>query len=462
MLRGTVASFFCLCILGQSTAQGRGALTPQGGQLGGSSGKAEQYYQRGLTETQSGQDTAAIADFEQSIALDPDRYETYSALDEVLNKHRQWAIAVQYWNQYIQLHPEDGRGYCERGAAYSWLHDGVRMGADAEKACSLGDQHCCEVVRTHRRAPPPPPPAEPFPRFFWALMSLVLSSLVLLALSVISLVWSVVWPPKAHKALGSMDMSKRTSAGLFYVGDLDRPASTFSLLLYGTMLAGICLIILFYVHLVSAVGMLNLLGPVTLAMIGVILFLRGFAIYREFRVVLTTAESKIKGLAMGFVEVHGKATGEETVASVVTGTPCFYCKAILMEKNKSGQEVRGNPFYLEDATGKVRVDPTGLECDLLPNYQAEQSQGIGSVEYCVLPGHWYDLAGTCVQNPHPQDDEDRNMIVKGSEESTFLVSWRSEEGIKAKVRHRAVYCIFMGGALIVTGAIIGLWLYYLL
>ncbi len=458
MLRGTVASFFCLCVLGQSTAQGRGALTPQGGQLGGTSGKAEQYYQRGLTETQSGQDTAAIADFEQSIALDPDRYETYSALHEVLNKHRQWATAVQYWNQYIQLHPEDGRGYCERGAAYSWLHDGVRMGADAEKACSLGDQHCCEVVRTHRRAPAPPPPAEPFPRFFWALCSMILSYPVLLAVY-------LVWRPKGPKGpsdLGSMDMSKRTSAGFFYVGELDRPASTFYLLLYGTALTGIGLIILFYIHLVSAEGMINLLCPVTLAMMGVILFVRGFVIYREFRVVLTTAESKIEGLAMGFVEVHGKATGQETVDSVVTGTPCFFCKAILMEKDKCGQVVRGNPFYLEDGTGKVRVDPTGLECDLLPNDQAEQSQGLGSVEYCVLPGHWYDLAGTCVQNPHPQDDEDRNMIVKGSEESTFLVSWRSEKGIKAKVRHRAVYCVFTGGALIVTGAIIGLWLYYLL
>jgi hypothetical protein len=126
-------------------------------------GKAQQYYQRGLAEAQSHQNAAAIADFEQSITLDPDRFETYQALDNALSNEREWATIVQYWSQYIQLHPNDGRADCERGGAYSQLHDAPHTLADAEKACSLGIQKCCQVAANYRRAhgnAVPPPAAE--------------------------------------------------------------------------------------------------------------------------------------------------------------------------------------------------------------------------------------------------------------------------------------------------------------
>ena len=73
-------------------------------------------------------------------------------------------------------------------------------------------------------------------------------------------------------------------------------------------------------------------------------------------------------------------------------------------------------------------------------------------EYCLLAEHWYDVAGTCIQNPHPVGTEDRDMIVKGQAMGNFLITWRSEKGIKGELRKRAVRYVFGGGALAVVSA----------
>jgi hypothetical protein len=42
------------------------------------------------------------------------------------------------------------------------------------------------------------------------------------------------------------------------------------------------------------------------------------------------------------------------------------------------------------------------------------------------------------------------MIVKGQNEPTFLISWRSEKEIESTLRNRAALHIFGGGALAVA------------
>lgn len=68
-------------------------------------------------------------------------------------------------------------------------------------------------------------------------------------------------------------------------------------------------------------------------------------------------------------------------------------------------------------------------------------------EYCILPEHWYDVTGTCVENPSPKDEHDRNMILKGQNEPTFLISWRAEKEIERALRNRAALYVFGGAAL---------------
>ena len=260
---------------------------------------------------------------------------------------------------------------------------------------------------------------------------------------------------------------------------------------------------------------------------GLFWFFKGFRVYREYRVLADTPEIPIRSMAMGLVEIHGKAKGQQTVLSPVTKTPCFFYKVDIERwvRDKNGghwshaaTHAEGVRFYLEDATGKVLVDAHGAECDLIQTTKRETGAGVvtssgrlfggtpasslttgawvsdsdllnyavsavstahttfsldagsllsglgrGSLslgmgsehryrlsEYCIVPEQSYDVTGTCVENPNPQDEHDRNMIVKGQNEPTFLISWRSEKEIESALRNRAALHIFGGGALSVA------------
>ena len=233
---------------------------------------------------------------------------------------------------------------------------------------------------------------------------------------------------------------------------------------------------------------------------GLLSFFRGFRIYREFRILEDTPEIPIRSIAMGLVHIHGKAQGDRLIPSPVTKTPCLFYKVDIerYQKDSKGNgswrhfrtDINGTRFYLEDLTGKVLVDPFNAEYDLLETCKRKTdsslasyaesiaSSGGGSIgsalsqitfggslnlsgggwgggysgqyrftEYCILKDHWYDLTGTCVENPTPLDEHDRNLIMKGQNEPTYLISWRAEKAIEAALRNRAVLYIFGGAAL---------------
>ncbi|PYV18111.1 MAG: hypothetical protein DMG21_06130 [Acidobacteria bacterium] len=68
-------------------------------------------------------------------------------------------------------------------------------------------------------------------------------------------------------------------------------------------------------------------------------------------------------------------------------------------------------------------------------------------EYCIRDGDSLDVTGTCTENPQAKDIQDRNMIVKGQNEPTFLITSQSEEGIEAALRRGAMVRIYGGAAL---------------
>ncbi len=242
---------------------------------------------------------------------------------------------------------------------------------------------------------------------------------------------------------------------------------------------------------------------------GMYYFIKGFRIFREYRVLMDTPEIPIRSVAMGLVEIHGKAKIEQPVPSPVTRTPCCFYKVDIEHwvTDKNGghwshvaTDADGPKFYLEDPSGKVLVDAHQAEYDLLQTARVETGGGLASTlrrafpsitgssaigaaavpasdlwsyasdavsrrkhgwgggsreryrltEFLVVPDHWYDLTGTCVENPTPQDEHDRNMIQKGTNEPTLLLTWRSEEEIRRTLRKRAVQHIFGGAFLAVA------------
>jgi hypothetical protein len=255
------------------------------------------------------------------------------------------------------------------------------------------------------------------------------------------------------------------------------------------------------------------------------LFFWGFWTYRKYRVLADTPELPIRSVAMGLVEIHGKATGEKLFTSPVTRVPCLFFKAQFdryvgaeSHPNVNGAfnwklditDMQGESFNLEDQTGKIRVFPRTAELDLpctlrmvhvpghpdernIPstadselaeyirttkiNHDRENLSKIGQpamenvllgffggahvgtyrvAEFCILPDHSYDVTGTCVENPHPQDEHDRNLIVKGLAERTYVISSKSEKAVEQDLRRRAGRYVFRGGILMVAS--LALWL----
>jgi hypothetical protein len=246
---------------------------------------------------------------------------------------------------------------------------------------------------------------------------------------------------------------------------------------------------------------------------GLYYFYQGFRTYREYRVLMDTPEIPIRSVAMGLVEIHGKATGVPPIPSPVTQTPCYFYQVDIEHwvQNKNGgswnhlaTDADGKRFYVADATGKVLVDAHNAEYDLIQTARVETRGSFGSgfgrllsgignstgaagnpgvrpdlwayassavarrkgasffgsgtgtgeryrlTERLVVPEHWYDITGTCVENPEAQDEYDRNMIVKGTNEPTFLITWRSEKEIRRTLRNRAAQRIFGGAILAVV------------
>jgi hypothetical protein len=372
------------------------------------------------------------------------------------------------------------------------------------------------------------------------------------------------------------------------------------------------------------------------ACVGVYFFIKGFRVFREYRVVGDTPAMPIRSIPMGLVHVRGKAMGERRVTSPVSGMPCFFYKVEIDRwetKDNSGQwthyrtDADGVPFHLADGTGKVVVDAHAAELDLLkagmrkvddtphvsalsappprsstvptdddlrkyvsevgvkrlgsmvgrgldalgplsdpdkeqkkkavvgmftnglrspdvvqqfmalqkpllqrrleamgPQSDPFQEQArreameamkypVGSAEFvermqrvmgnlhdpqqrlhvmhalesmasiqqgglaammptasgeyrltefCIVPDQTYEVTGTCVENPAPQDQHDRNKIVKGQSEPTFLISCRNEKQIESNLRRRAALYIFGGAGVSIVCVAILLFKYGLL
>lgn len=70
-------------------------------------------------------------------------------------------------------------------------------------------------------------------------------------------------------------------------------------------------------------------------------------------------------------------------------------------------------------------------------------------ERCILPGHEYDITGTCSENLEAKDVSDRNLIRKGLKEPTYLISGLARGDVNQMAQMRALLLIFGGGMLAV-------------
>jgi hypothetical protein len=170
------------------------------------------------------------------------------------------------------------------------------------------------------------------------------------------------------------------------------------------------------------------------AFAGVYLFYRGFRLFQRKRLILNTPASKIRSAAMGLVEINGLADGPYTMLAPITGVPCYYFHTMAWQWQQEGRnskwvkvadESLHVPFFLDDNTGRVLVDPQGAEMDIHHDFHDEFGTGLFSSsfemppniddflvrhgvstdkkikidEYCIKPKNALFVLGTLAQNP---------------------------------------------------------------
>jgi hypothetical protein len=189
---------------------------------------------------------------------------------------------------------------------------------------------------------------------------------------------------------------------------------------------------------------------------GLYLFFNGFRLLRRRKLILNTPVSKIRSASMGMVELSGLAVGPYTIVAPITARPCYFYRTIVWEWKRRGRsnqwvKVAGEcahvPYFLDDNTGKVLIDPRGAELDLHCDFKQEfcdsffttkeeappnvrdflMRHGVSTgnkikvEEYCVKPKNALFAMGTLADNhslaptPHPIQDDEQDMRTSSDE-----------------------------------------------
>ena len=137
---------------------------------------------------------------------------------------------------------------------------------------------------------------------------------------------------------------------------------------------------------------------------------------------------------MGMVELNGLAVGPYTMVAPITTRPCYCYRTFVWEWRQEGRNKRWVkvaaecmhvPFFLDDNTGKVLVDPRGADLDLHQDFHQEFCDGFFTTkeeappnvrsflsrhgisttnkikveESCIKPKNALFLLGTLDENP---------------------------------------------------------------
>jgi E3 Ubiquitin ligase len=119
--------------------------------------------------------------------------------------------------------------------------------------------------------------------------------------------------------------------------------------------------------------------------IGPVLFFKGFRMLRFKRMILNTPLSRIHSASIGLVEVTGMPVGPHVLSAPVTGDACYYYRVRAWQWVEDGNnhywksaldESLYVPFFLEDSTGRVLIDPQGADLDVHKSFSDEISASL--------------------------------------------------------------------------------------
>jgi hypothetical protein len=294
--------------------------------------------------------------------------------------------------------------------------------------------------------------------------------------------------------------------------------------------------------------------PIVFFLFGALTFGIGFWKYRQYRVFADTPRIPVRSVAMGLAHVAGTTTGGEPLTSPLTQVSCYYYEVRVEKKvqksedKEDWEEIHRDkaevPFYLQDDTASILVNPQAAEYDVPRSFWgelrpgrllsighaprhvdpslgvqpptdehlrayfngsftraraalqasntpgakiadkglalAEKMQRLGVslsgggismdfgnhelrfTEYILPAGRPTNVLGTCAENPHPANEQDRNLIKKGTNEKTYVITTKSEKQMERSLRLQAVLLVLLGAAMMVGSVAIVLHITHML
>lgn len=197
------------------------------------------------------------------------------------------------------------------------------------------------------------------------------------------------------------------------------------------------------------------------------MFYFGFNSLHKYTMMRNIPKSTIRSMAIGMVDLQGKVvpvSSENVLKSPVFGTPCVYYryqsegsvgKASVMGPNGKIMETyigyieKGQPFYLEDETGHVLVDPFLVEPHLPMSYGAESlKHKHGARGEMTIPiGSTIRVMGTAVnqtENLTNSSDENNLIVRKMKYEEPFFISNENEKNALIRMKIVGIFFILFG------------------
>ncbi|PIN69903.1 hypothetical protein COV93_03640 [Candidatus Woesearchaeota archaeon CG11_big_fil_rev_8_21_14_0_20_43_8] len=236
----------------------------------------------------------------------------------------------------------------------------------------------------------------------------------------------------------------------------------------------------------------------------------GFICLRNYLIMRDIPTSKIRGIAMGLVELKGKvARMAKPITAPFSGLKCSHCmysikQCFFMGKThywKTLNEGKNPFFYLRDDTGKVKIDTDGVEFNRLPSriyrvpkkmheeklkpekfldewnqhysralkmpklpisilqedtlFPGEKHGDYRYYEYTLEPGDELYVLGTASMDKKSPGE---TVIKKGKNHSAFMMSKEPEESLTQGSRTMMIFLFFLA---IASGMILAAQLFML-
>jgi Zn-finger nucleic acid-binding protein len=228
------------------------------------------------------------------------------------------------------------------------------------------------------------------------------------------------------------------------------------------------------------------------------LFVYGWMVYQRKCLIESIPTSTIRSLALGLVEISGRAQPEEGLLSApFSGLPCVFYSYAVEERVGSGKNARWEtiakgtseqPFFASDATGRVLVVPLGAEL-ILPDERTYRNSWLGELppttiaglnrlgisterwmgsktlrcrESFILPEEQVYVLGTALEH-HGASEHVENpsrMYIGSSRDHEFIISDRSEKELLSRLRWQML-AFFVGGLTLAATCLIIIFKHYL-